>query len=286
MRYPPDILVIGAGYWGVAVALLAEARGATVQLIDNGDTLGASRAASAHFAFSWYRGPWRARIERAVDRAQLVGFLLRRTGALTHRGRTKEDWWTFRPDDLLGLRRPDIIGDVTEVDHGALRVRVGSSWLPARNIVIAAGAWADDLLRRSRLPEVGVTGLPGAGIVVVAAKPDEYGAAVFLHELNPFKQVAFREWGPGLVRYGETTEQRPGPAAVAQYVAKLRAIGDQHLGSREPRQIIRGIRPVVKTGPQVKLVAPNIVAATGGGRIGALLSFWAAEETCRLLMLL
>lgn len=285
---------MGAGYWGVALALVAERRGAQVLVIDDTHPHAASRNASAHFAFGWYKGEWQPRVRASFDAAALFGVELTKVGAIvntpTHRqrgihfgGRQREDWYTFWPSAFLDLRRADRYAEVKRVGFGWVEL-LGGEWIDTRRVAVCAGVWTDELLLRSGLPLTGVKSLTGAGVVFnLNGNPWSVadGRPVFLHEINPYKQTALRPWGPGRVRIGETSE------AVANrepfYLDKMLAPFTRHLADPQPVEVMRGHRPLIDDGPTVKLVGRRIVAATGGGRIGALLAFWAAEDAWKKL---
>jgi glycine/D-amino acid oxidase-like deaminating enzyme len=293
---PYDVLIVGAGYWGVATALVAERRGASVVLVDSERKESGSQAASGHFAFGWYKGPWVHRVRAAYEQAELFGVLFRHTGAIVntkrqreqgdfYTGRERSDWYTFQPPNFLGLRKPDLASEVKAVGSdgpGKAWAEFNGKRLHARCVVVAAGCWTDELLAASNLPTLGVTHLRGTGAIYAGRVPVE--GKVFLHELNPFKQFAIREWGNGKYRVGETSEavlNRPPSEYVADMLRKVRG----HLpneGWVRPLQLISGRRPLLESGPSVLEVVPGVVAATGGGRIGAVLGFWAAGEALRL----
>jgi glycine/D-amino acid oxidase-like deaminating enzyme len=276
-----DLLVIGSGYWGQAVALLAERRGLKVSVVDDQAPDGASRAASGHFAFSWYKGEWRSRVEQSVDRARSFGVELTKTGAYRNE-KVIADWYTFDPWKVLALRPADVQASVSLI-AGAPRAWCASNgrrWAqPARNIVIAAGVYTDAILVESGFAPIGVQSLPGTGFSWAA--PPLLGG-VKLIPINPFRAYNVRTWAGGTIRLGDTLEKVPGNrhSYVNKMAQAARAAGFEIARTAETHY---GRRPMLSDGPRVKLVKPGIVAATGGGRTGGMLSFWAASEALKLL---
>lgn len=288
-----DLAIIGAGFWGVATALVAEARGATVTLISSNMPTAASRAASGYFAHSWYKDLWKDRAAEAHDLALKHGIDLVRTGAdvMTYKnarlggglGRMlpKSDWSTFTPAAFLARRTADEVGYVVNVRPGEVRLAAGQVVL-ARAIVIAAGAATDHILFRSKLPMLGVTGLGGRGIIIEGSPPPR----TILHHVSPYHALAVRPWGENRLRFGETIEQKP--AKSAEYVEKLwKALNPYKPVNGRVIEEQWGLRPVCNLGPTVMSIpcpTPHkIVVASGGGRVGGVLSFWAAQEACDLV---
>lgn len=282
-----DIAIVGSGYWGTAMALTARWLRLKVWMVDSAEKEGASRNASAHFSFSWYKKPWLGRIQQAVERARFFGLDLRQTGAWIGKTvapgvhspklRNKPDWHLFSPQQFLDLRPPDVVAPVLKVEPGTVHLSDGPIY--ARHVYVAAGAWTDNLLLASGLPRLGVSGLPGAGLIIRAAVPGP--GPVYLHELNPYKQIGFRPWtSEGLIRVGETVEQVPGKQE--EYLTKMRKQVRGIIGPADEVEVVRGIRPLTDAGPQVTPVGRGVIAATGGGRIGALMSFWAADTALRI----
>lgn len=273
-----DLVVVGGGYWGVATTLLAEQQGLRVLLVNQHRDDSASRNASGYFAQGWYKGAWEQRALRGLYHAEKYGIVARNTGAriVANKGeRFRQDWWTFSPSKFLSVRAPDVQGEVTTVQSGG--VTVNDVLRPAKAVVVACGAWTDSLLTRSGFAPLGVTPLYGTGVILEGA--DDW-SGVLLREINPYRQVAVREWGPKRLRVCATLETDP--AKHESYVtAMMSKVQDRVSGWREVARL-RGARPVCSTGPTVKEVAPGVIAASGGGRIGGMLAWWAAETVLGL----
>jgi glycine/D-amino acid oxidase-like deaminating enzyme len=277
-----DLAVVGGGYWGVVTAYLAEQRGLSVTLYDRPEPLGASRAASGYFAEGWYKGAWEMRLKRARQLADKAGIVLRNSGARVYpvKSRSKPtyraDWYTFEPSAFLALR---------PADNDAVVLRVGTGFVDVagdrhehKAVVVAGGAWTDRLLKASGIRELGVKQLAGTGVILKHAPlPDP----VTLHEVNPYNQVALRVWGPGEIRVCATQERKDSEHEL--YVqAMLRRVAPYFTEQVELRRM-RGLRPLLDDGPCVREVAPRVVVAVGGGRIGGLMAFWAGERALAVL---
>lgn len=283
MKLDADVIVVGAGFCGVACTLEAERRGAKVLLIDWVHPFAASRAASGYVAQSWYKGAAQQRALCGLELAESHGVRFDWTGADQVRTdgtrTTKADWGVFDPLQFLDLRMPDGHATVTSVratSFGAIANTPGSS-LKANHVVLAVGAGTDKLLKNSALPPIGVTGLGGRGILFSGKAPSR----TLLKQTNPFHSYAVRPWGDGF-RVGETIEHDAGKAST--YVDKmLRATQPLVDAHARPTGELWGLRPVCANGPIITEITPGIVVATGGGRVGSLLAFWAATEVCRTI---
>lgn len=268
-----DLVVIGAGYWGVAATLMAERKGLRVLLVDSNEALSGSRAASGHYARSWFSKEWAPRAKIAEDAAESFGIGLRWTGAEVRTGTTvreKADWAVFDVAGFLSKRLPDRYAKAEAVGPGF--VYLPDERLACKNVYLACGAWTDNILVSSGLAPKGVVPLPGAGLVY--EQPWELDRVV-QRAVNPFRQYTFREWGAGRVRVGETTEAGTQPPDY--YLAKMkRAIHADVLGWGKPVKVIRGMRAYRKEGMFVEEAAEGVFVGSGGGKIGGLMGFWAA----------
>lgn len=271
-----ELIVVGGGYWGVATVLMARSKGIDAQLADVVHVNSGSRAASGYYSSAWYEP---GQINRAAMWAEKLGVKLNNTGAWVYKKKKqktwKSDWYTFNPGQFLGLVKPDIQSSVVAVGPGF--VDVFGMRYQATNVVVAAGVWTDQILRNSALPELGVTGLRGTGIIFKGNQ-----ASVELHEINPYRQVALREWGPGQFRVCATLEASSSKTP-ADYAKAMLKVVEGHVPLKQEVERFSGYRPLVPAGPTVRLVANKVVASCGGGRTGGILAFWAAEQALHLL---
>lgn len=276
-----DLGIVGGGYWGTAAALVAQGKGLSATIFDCAKPAAASTAASGYFAEGWYSGVWKQRMMRARALAESHGVRLKNTGAQVYglkdrsTPRFRQDWHTFDPRQFLELAPVGQGHRVTSVGPGF--VQTTADRFAFKHVLVVAGTWTDELLQASNLPPMGVKSLAGSA-VVVKDSPTE----VRLHEVTPYNQIALREWGPGLMRICATQEKKPNQSR--EYVQKMLERVKPYTGP-DPIRVSSyyGLRPLLEGGPDVRLVAPGVVAATGGGRIGGLMSFWAAEQALREL---
>lgn len=283
-----DVCVVGAGFWGVATALAAERRGLRTMLVTDTSRCGASEAASGYTSPGWYKGIWAARAaESLADASLLYDFRPSPTKArvLSRDGRWSErsDWSLFSPQSFLARRTPDREGGVYRWWAGGGVELRGGEVVSARLTVLAIGAYTDAVLKASGLPELGVKALWGAGSVHSLHGPNvdlfEEGW-LLMQRVTPYHAHTARVWGPSEVRVGESTDNTRGGA-----VSKLNKLTDELrlFPSRLPERhkLLIGPRPVLDQGPTVKQLAPGLVVATGGGKVGAALAFWAAKEALK-----
>lgn len=285
-----DVAVVGGGFWGKAIAMMAEQQGLSVALVDKRKPEAASVVAAGLFCPRWFKGEWRTHIERAVEDSKSCGVRLRRCqgmmSTIALRKSLKgmvavDDWYTFGPKDFLGLRPPDYVGGVARVREGAVEIEIDPSGeggeINARRVVVAAGVNTDSILRSSGIPPIGVKGLRGSALLYEGSMPD----MLLMHQVTPYYQYTLRPWTEG-ARLGDTLERVPSKGD--EYVEKMHVTMAGYLGSFGLllREKVTGVRPVMKE-PTVSEVAKGVIAATGGGRVGALLSFWAARKVIGLL---
>jgi len=286
-----DLAVIGAGYWGVAISLMAESRGLSVCLIDSQNRHSGSRNAGGHFSLDWFSGPFKEHMELALADAESHGFEIDRSCAKMNsiydrakhgkmHFKDKPGWWTFKPGACLSLREPDIVGEVVGISGKNRNAIVCTDeedvW--SSNIVVAAGAWTDHVLTNSGYKGIGVSALRGSAVVFKGTNR----RSTMLHQTTPYRQVSLRNWGEGQIRVGETTETGTKPTSM--YVEKMLGTISHLLEEGDsPKQCMTGFRAMRKE-PFAGRVSEKIYAASGGGRNGGIMGFWAArrilEEIC------
>ena len=280
-----DLSIVGAGYWGISMALMAEEAGMSVCIIDSKNSHSGSRNAGGHFSLEWFSGEFREHMELALEDAERLGFKVDRSGAkintISERNKNgkgsfkeKPDWWTFNPSETLSLRGIDVVGEVVGISGKNKRAIVCTDeddvW--SRNIVVCAGAWTDHILTNSGYPGVGVSALRGSAV----SFKGEHREKVLLHQTTPYRQVSLRNWGEGRIRVGETTETGTKPTST--YVDKMLKTVGHWLGPDDvPVRCYTGFRAMRKS-PFAGMVGDKVYAATGGGRNGGLMGFWAARK--------
>jgi glycine/D-amino acid oxidase-like deaminating enzyme len=285
-----DVVVVGRGFWGAATALMARHSGLSCVVVDDVTLPGASAAASGYASLRWYKGAWKARAAESLQTGEtLFGHRLEPSNALMLRRNNtwvdKSDWQLFMPMRFLDRVAVGIQARAERIDKTVVSFKGGGS-VRGRLVVVAAGAYTDELLVRSGLPPVGVSALWGAGSILdfqPSMQPAYRGRELLLQEVTPFHAHTARRWGGSWLRVGETTAKtREGALGGLEGVVRsFRAAGvTLPLGEGS----LVGPRPVLARGePFVGEVSPGVVVATGGGKVGAALAFWAAAEALKFL---
>lgn len=271
-----DLIVVGGGFWGVAQALFAEAHGKRVLLIDTPREGRASVAAAGMFSSRWFQGAMRKKAVLAHQDAQMCGVKFNKPGAdvINYMGERsfESDMWTFYPQQFLALRPADRHERVVFVSECSVETDGGDRFL-ANDVVLCCGIYTDELLQGSGFQPIGVKPLWGSAVILPVNSPN----ACLQAYTNPYAHYTIREWGKGATRIGETLEKKPGQREA--YLNKMMTRMAEYLptGEYDP-YVMSGARPTLEGGMTVKKVAGGPYVATGGGRSGAVMSFWAARE--------
>jgi len=285
-----DLIVVGGGYWGAAVAFEAGLRGLQAVVLDDSDPRSGSRNASGILHPKTYSSPLFKKYMpddwTKDDLAASFAWLKKHCGAVE----TVEHFTNWTRTDLgvrklpvgyylpsnealtglvipIGVKVVDIISqDGDWIVNGIIR---------APRLVVAAGIHTDGVLALAGVAPVGVTALFGRGLGVRGPTP--YPSPLVV-QTRPYRKFETRPWGD-LIRVGDTAEVRPDEA---KYRAELRAVADWLAPGSETVRWFEGYRPVCEKFT-VRLVAPGLVAATGGHRMGLGLSGLVATKTLGLL---
>lgn len=268
---PVDLAVVGGGFWGKAVALVARRHGWNVVVVDDAREGRASMVAAGYFAHGWWKKEWRDRMAQALETAEFYGVDIARTGLIIANkdGKVRHDWYCFHPHQFLGLVNTDLTAKALKVGTGF--VELASGRFAARRVLVAAGAFTDTLLVESGLPPLGVVKLGGSAVLYRG----EAGSTPVSHQVNPFFAYNVRRWDRGVMRVGETLERKPAEGAV--YTDRMLKVMQPYVAGWERSATLWGVRPLLPTGPKVVEVGQDVWVATGGGRTGAIMSFWAAR---------
>lgn len=282
-----DLIVVGGGFWGSAVTWLARQRGLDTLLVDDGDTLGASRNGAGLVSLGWYKQQtiqkmwpdWlrQGAAEEGLEWLQgIVGAV--QTGEWFSSYSRPEP--VYRPDLWLVdpaavITPPDAREHVNRVlldNQGwAVQVDEGPTWVTPR-VVIAAGVYSDFLLSASGLPTVGVKLLMGSAVVAQGSieVPHTYMP-------RPYTHYTVRPWGESMIRAGDTVERKLNYKGQELIDCMHRVCPDARVVSTQ-----RGARPICRWFT-VKEVAPGLVVATGGHRVGLALSYPIALRVLEVL---
>lgn len=288
-----DLAVIGAGFWGATTARFASVLGCTVLLMDCEHLPGASRAASGYYNPKWYKGPWRARAQEgfaAFNGSTKIGAVLN--------GKANMDWVHFDREDLLKCRVRKWNERCTQIVPTANGFMLNH--VEAKQVVIAAGVWTDQLLKASGYPALGLRGMGGAGLYF--SIPTKIAQRMALTDETPLMLIPVNPYKSYVLRYQMQLSDNAGtafrvcatqenPLGDQQKRLKMQEAAFNYLARKrvpwsvQPLYWEFGVRPILDE-PTVKLIAPGLVAASGGARIGGMLSFWAAQESLKLLRIL
>lgn len=281
-----DLVVIGGGYWGSAVARLARAtRGWSVVVLDDGDDEGASRASAGYVRWSWLSGQlggivpdWWEDAHTAWSRDLLKDWGAREVTerAEDYKGNSSERSGLFlvNPWEVLSRdftarvqrveRRPDGWDVLTSL-HDAI---------PAQRVVIAAGVWTDALLSASGFKPLGVEQLTGSALIFAGELDTEARS----YMTRPYHHVQMRRWRPGQVRVGETVSKEYPDNKLGALIAEA---GKLYPQGRNPA-IVTGRRPVLPRATVAEL-GDGLVVAVGGHRIGLSLAGGIANHVLEVI---
>lgn len=293
-----DLIVIGGGFWGTMTASLARLWNRNTLLLDDLHPQGASRNAAGIVSMGWYR--WR----QTRDRKDIVGNifagtfqtadavygvhvlrdmgLLRQTGeecfTLAGNRKFKDDLWLLSSPQDLFAQVDRTWGKVQKLvrERGYWLVVTEDRQYMTANVVVAAGAFTDALLAASGLPTVGVEGLRGRGLLIQPHKRFDVPHTV---QIAPYSHVTLRPWKDGLARVGDTVEKKPGGD---EKLLPLHTIARTLAPQYETVKVFDGLRPVLQK-VFIGEIAPGLVVATGGHRVGLALAPAAAKKALALL---
>jgi len=319
-----DLGIIGGGFWGMTAAQMAVERGYDVTIWDADHDLGASQVAAGIIQLWWYESVTTSKMlpdwwdesypEWAVDwldgRVNLLDTGELYTSFQGKDGEFRDDCYLIEECSQLLTLQP-----VTEKEVGRISPTPqedGPDWAvhftgdrepPATcdNLLVAAGAWTDDLLRASDLPTVGVEPLRGRALLVEPHDYDEDPPRAYdetkdalpesipdstPHTIypRPYSHLTLRPYRDKY-RFGDTTEQDLG-GNEAELNRAMKKAGEI-VGDYDLAEVQDGVRPVCDTitVEQIRSDLPSGVVATGGHRVGLLLAPICARRALRLLNL-
>lgn len=295
-----DTVVIGGGFWGTACAAKLSSQGREVLLLDDLRPNGASRAAAGIVKPEWYKKDIVSKILPAwwSDTLTGIGFdWLRASGLvevdeifINQVGKSNRDprsrggcYLIPSSETIFNLhpRQRLKASTLRKVANGWRVSLEGAEPLTARNVVIAAGAFTDELLARSGLKPVGVAALKGRGIV---ARVGREFTAPHTIMTRPYTHFTLRPWGSATnsceVRIGDTIEKTE--ERVKQNSEILFSLAGRYTFQPSIINVLQGLRPV-----RNKIIADELedglIVATGGHRVGLCLAGGVAHHVAGLL---
>lgn len=289
-----DLLVIGGGFWGSAVAAHAEHLGMDVLVLDDDSPTGASRAAAGLLHTEWFTGQlatvlprwWNAKqLAYALDWLTEHWKLAQTTFEFTNKDKRRERpiyalpaGFALSTAELAGVRC------LSHVDGAwAAHCSDGSEY-QAERVVVAAGVGTDALLKASDLDPPGVKPLRGAALIAHISNGLSDVPAICGYMARPYTTYMVRRLSDGVIRCGDTVERKPQPEDKTE--ALLLGVAQKYFPEARPITLVSGERPVCKEGVFVERMAKDLVVATGGHRIGLGIAPAAARRALQLLKLL
>lgn len=292
-----DIGIIGGGFYGVAVSMLAEESGHSTTIYDAHSEDAASPCAMGVVDPDWFDSEG-TNIPERFDEEDCDWALewLMKKGDLDY---VDEHYSTMygtenklRPESKVMGDPHEFLQKVDRVDGTATKIgEVDGKWgieFSDRDpvfhdaVVVAAGVHTDEILEASGFPPVGVKPLVGRARIIDPEDEKSFDAP---HEYyyQAYSHCFIRPWR-GNYRIGDSVEGRePSDERLEELTDAARDI----VGDFDVIDQFEGHRPVVKgdNGNQftVEYLASGAIAATGGHRIGWMTSPLAAKWVLDLL---
>lgn len=289
-----DLLVIGGGFWGCAIANLAVERGLNTHLIDNGYLSSGSRNASGLSNPAWFKDGkglpiwWTKR-----DTSGGLNYLYQMGGKPTGELFSSYQNPAVRYRDGLitcPTLKPFLETDAKRHQRSVLRLErsiIDSGWfvemmegdrLWAQNVVLATGRHTDLLLKLSGLPTTGVTGLRGRSLIL---RGSVEWTAPRTHLSRPYTCYTLKAWDDGCLHLGATTE-RSSMSGEKQFSELLR-MKDLLAPQTKVVDVLDGYRPVCPNGPVVEKWTDHLIVATGAGKVGLTMALPVANRVLGML---
>lgn len=281
-----DLVIIGGGYWGLAIAIEARKAGFNVNLVDDGAPDAGSRAASGIADRVSFKSPIIRKLlpdnwtQDDIDES--FAWLCAHGGV--ERQLTFWNWFEGREprpgNHVVMLDRLDTLANyvpgrklatVAERHGKTVILATGHTFTPDR-LVIAAGA------RSETLTGVPVNALFGRALIVEGILKDDSPALPLNLLIAPYRNVHVRPWGR-YYRVGDTVEPKPNDDRLKP----LYKVVD--LCFKPRYNIVRveqGYRPTTDKFV-VEQIEPGVILATGGYRVGLGLAGLVAKKVVEML---
>lgn len=293
-----DVIVVGSGFWGAAIARKLNKAGMDYTVIDDGHIDSGTRNSGAYTCMRWFSSgtiakqipdDWtKQRIEKWVNWL-INNKYLEPVGQWVY-NKSRDTWKRY--DDCYLMKDVSAFSNKTKhvVQDSVVRIKDGRDCvvylkqgtpIKAKYIVLAAGVWTDEILKNSRMNEIGVESLNGRALLIEPTKlrnDVKWDKEVISVNVRPFKNYDLLKNSKNWWYFGATTEK---PESEKAYDEMLGAAQLLFGGSVNIKKILLGRRPVYNGG--VVKVTDRIISATGGGRIGLALAGPAAEDVVNLI---
>lgn len=281
-----DIIIIGGGLFGQVIAAALRAQGQEVRVLDRREPLAGSGPAACLMKPSWFSGLGRSVYEPALamlDRLYGVQDLPFDVH-IGNAGRIAQQTvhWVG-PRDILD--KPTEARSVLAVAPGKVVCAADQGEqcenLVARNVIVAAGVWTEQLLSQFR---------QGWQRGMAMLFPDHHPARGIIKPWAPYRQLVGFDRGDGLwvgdgsaIKNANWTETREHEIEAREVKLAARLM-DNATGWGFPQRL-QGIRPYWKgPGPcLLEEVQPGLWVASGGAKNGTIAAGWCAHELARRL---
>ena len=268
-----DVIIIGGGFTGRAVARRLQEEGLIVAMIDDRDKRAWSRVYGGLWGDSWLQSDfWEAirpewwRQEHYIRARSNV--LAENTVASPFLVAPSLSWADGVVQIAGGASLDAIDGEVSGGSYddktGLWTIIYDGRSIQGRKIVIAAGYQTPEVLRRLSLRTVDIKSVRGRYFL--------FDSAVAPHEpvfrMSPSGPLWMLRTGPFTIRIGDTYEdEKSNPVAQVEEIVEFGRMIDPDLPA--PYKNVEGFRSVGPEGkPFVSSVGPDAWAVGGGGRIG------------------
>jgi len=287
-----DLAVVGLGFWGTCVSLEARSRGLEIITFDDGNLFGASRNAAGLIQRSWFKQDTIKKMMGDVTLDEIdygIDWLMGHSSLIkcgelfsSYQNETKrfrEDLYILPSVDSI-LKEIPSYGEVKHISHRGNYWSVEGHF--ARALVITAGWWSGKLLADNNLPTIVVKPLLGRALIASLEDYSEKIPNTYLP--RPYKHLTVRPYYENY-RIGDTTEnilnlESSAEAAYSYLESSLRLMTGSSIISIKKR--LCGIRPVCDIFT-ITEIAPRLVVATGGHRVGLALGPAVAIRALKLL---
>jgi glycine/D-amino acid oxidase-like deaminating enzyme len=266
-----DTVIIGGGLFGKMIAKALSVDGQTVLVVDRGERLAGSRPAACLIKPSWlggmgeHRDPAMRKLSELYD-VQELEFAV---GALGVKIKMEKVFWVD-PSTILRGGEPTNVLDadvqvINKLDHGwevSMLINGGQYEATARNVVVAAGVWTEQLL-----PQFRQTAQWGGALLYRNAKIKQ----PFIRPWAPYKQLVAFNRGDGLwvgdgsaLKHANVTKER----MVETFNREAHAVDLNIWQASE----LEGLRPYTRDHKPCLLeeVEPSLWAASGGAKNGTI----------------
>src|ERR1044072_4169908 len=294
-----EVIVIGNGFWGSAIARHLRKAAIDYVVLDNGDLSSGTLNSDAYTCLRWFgsgtvtkhlpQGWTKERIESWVNWLIRKKYL-EQTGQWVYNVRLDtwkryEDCYLMRDVSTFSNRTKAHPKNITKIEDvgDCCKVYTDTGFIRCHKIVLATGVWTDDILKASGYAPIGVTSLNGSALLVEPlqkriSKMVNWNGEVITINVRPFKNYDLLPNSKNWWYYGATTEKPVSEKAQEEMMRSLELVFG---GNVKVKKTLTGRRPMYVGG--VVKVSDNIVVATGGGRIGLALAGPAADDVLSIL---